>query len=311
MDKDMDALGQWQWGILKWMQLLEFMTEKQARTDIADGRFIRMLRSVYRIAGVPEEWRQLPMAAYLAVGDGAAGFLCAGRLLGMPSVPGRPVELVVPPSMNPRLPGVRISHSNFLPLHHIQYLDALAITTPARVICDMSARLSATTMARILRGAIRRDMTSYEDVWKTRDELRARGRRRTTVIDEILDGRLPGATPGDSEGEHKLLDWIAKAGLALPAQQLWVSTAGGRYCLDLAYVEHKIDIEWDSDLHEKTPDDVEYDAARDIELELVGWFVNAQQQAHDPTRFHPAPHFRPGETGAESDFMTVTALGGR
>lgn len=256
-----------------WTQLRDFMSEKQARTDIADGRLIRVLRGIYRLAGVQEVWRQRPMAAYLAVGSGGAGFQCAGHLLGMPSVPGRPVELVVPASMRPRIPGARIHRSTFLPPHHLQHLDALAVTTAARAICDMSARLSVTTIARILRGAIRFDLTTYEKVDRTLGEMRARGRRRTTVIDQVLAGRLPGTKPGDTEGEYKLLDWIAKAGLPLPQQQVWVMTDGGRYCLDHAYVDEKIDIEWDSDLHERTPDDVEYDAARDIELELCGWFI--------------------------------------
>jgi hypothetical protein len=270
---DMDGLGQHQWGMVTWRQLLEFMTERQAKDDIADGRFIRKFRSVYRIAGVPEVWRQGPMAGYLAIGDGAAGFMCAGRLLGMQSVPSQRVELVVPRSMTPRLPGIAVSRSNFLPLHHMQYLDALAVTTPARSICDMSARLSMHTVARIIRSAVRLDLTTYDDVWKTREEIRAQGRRRTTVIDEIFESRILGAKPGDSEGEYKLLEWISGAGLPIPDQQLWIMTAGGRYCLDLAYTDAKIDLEWDSQLHERTPDDVEYDAARDAEVELCGWFV--------------------------------------
>jgi hypothetical protein len=268
-----DALARFQWGLLTWVQILTFMTEKQARRDIADGRLIRKLRRVYRLAGVPEVWRQGPMAAFLAVGGGAVGFRCAGRLLGIPYIPGQPVELVVPASMRPRVPGVKVYRSNFLPSHHLQRLEALTVTTPARVICDITTRLSDETVARILRGAVRFDLTTYEQVVATREDLRARGRRRTTVLDRVLAGWLPGMTPGDTEGEYTLLDWIAKAGLPLPKQQLWVSTDGGRYCLDYAYADQKIDIEWDSELHERTPDDVEYDAARDVELELQGWFV--------------------------------------
>ena len=270
---DLDALGQFQWGLVTWRQLLERMTEKEARLDIAEGRFIRKLRSIYRMAGVPESWEQGPMAAFLAVGGGAAaGLCCAGRLLHLPSVPSQRVELVVPEGLNPRLPSVLIRRSNFLPLHHVQHLDALAVTTPARSICDMSAKLSAARVGRILRAAIRNDLTTYDEVWKCREELRARGRRRTTVIDEVFENVIS-RNPGDSEGEHKVLKWIASAGLPMPTQQFWVTTAGGRFCLDGAYVAPKIDLEWDSDLHEKTPEDVEYDAARDIELELVGWLV--------------------------------------
>ncbi len=269
-----DSLVQSQWGLITWRQLLEFMTDRQARREVADGRLVRMLRSVYRLAGVPELWRQGAMAAYLAVGDpAAAGFRCAARLHGIPYVPGRPIELVVPDSMRPRLPGVTVHRSTLLPEHHVQRMDALLITTPARVICDVTARLSDDTVARILRAAIRSDLTTYAEIGRVREDIRARGRRRTTVLDRVLARRLPGTQVGDSEGEYKLLDWIAKAGLALPKQQFWVTTAGGRYCLDHAYVDEKIDIEWDSDLHEKTPDDVEYDAARDVELELAGWFV--------------------------------------
>jgi hypothetical protein len=269
-----DSLVQFQWGLVTWLQLLDFMTEKQARADVADGRLIRKLRTVYRVAGVPEVWRQGAMAAYLAVGDRAAvGFRCAARLFGIPYVPGRPIELVVPPSMRPRLPEVRAHRSTCLPRHHLQRLDALKITTPARAICDVTARLSDETVARILRAAVRSDLTTYAEVGQVREDLRARGRRRTTVLDRVLAGRLPGTKVGDSEGEFRLLDWIAKADLPLPTQQFWITTDGGRYCLDHAYVDEKIDLEWDSELHEKTPDDVEYDAARDIELELAGWLV--------------------------------------
>ncbi|MBA3654598.1 MAG: hypothetical protein H0W70_10435 [Actinobacteria bacterium] len=278
MDRDLDALTQFQWGLVKWLQLLEFMSEKQARRDIDDGRLIRILKGVYRMAGVCEVRRHLPMAAFLAIDEGAAGGCCAGWLRGMPSVPGRKTELVVPYAKTPHLPNVIIRRSTYLPPHHIEHLDALAVTTAARSICDMSARLSTATIARILRGAVRLDFTTYDKVGRARDDMRARGRRRMTVIDEVLEGRVPGGTPGDSEGEYKLLDWISKAGLPIPKQQVWVPTAGGRYCLDLAYPEEKIDLEWDSDLHEKTPDDVEYDAARDIELELAGWLVMRQSK---------------------------------
>jgi len=268
-----DELGRRQWGLITWQQLLTFMTAQQARDEIAGGRLIVVRRGIYRIAGVVEQWRHRPMAAYLAAGIGAASGTCAGRLLGMQSVPGQRVELVVPRPHVVRLSGVKVRTSNFLPSHHVDCLDALAVTTPARTICDLSATLSRPTVARILRSAVRLDLTSYDAVWRVREEVRARGRRRTTVIDELFEGLIVGAEPGDSDGEYKLLEWIAGAGLPLPKQQLWVVTAGGRYCLDLGYREEKIDLEWDSDLHERTPDDVEYDAARDVELELSGWFV--------------------------------------
>jgi hypothetical protein len=225
------------------------------------------------MAGVPDVWRLRPMGAYLALGDGGAGFLCAGRLLDIPSVKAVKTELVLPSAVRSRLPGVVASRSTYLPDHHLMKLDALTVTTPARALCDMSARVSAETLGRIVRAAIRFDRTSYDQLGVCRDELRARGRRRTTAIDSVVAGHIAGTDPGDSEGEFKLLDWIAKAGFPIPKQQVWVSTAGGRYCLDLAYPGEKIDIEWDSELHERTPEDVEYDAARDIELELAGWLV--------------------------------------
>lgn len=283
---DLDALGKHQWGHLRWSDLLQFMTESQAKTDIRDGRYIRVLHGVYRVAGLPPSIRHLPMAAYLAIGDpSAVGFRCAAWLSGMPYVPGRVTELLVPYSRAPRLASIRISRTTLLPSTHIERLDALAVTSAARTICDLSARLSRPTVAKILRGAVRHDLTTYEDVWRVRDELRARGRRKTTVIDHVLEGRVPGLLPGDSEGEYQMLEWIAKAGLPLPKQQHWVITDGGRFCLDAAYVEEKIDLEWDSELHERTPDDVEYDAARDSELELYGWLVKRASRLTDPVAF--------------------------
>jgi hypothetical protein len=166
-----------------------------------------------------------------------------------------------------------VHRSNFLPEDHFEHLDALPVLKPARLLCDLSAELSVETLKKVIRKSVRFELTTYEEIAKTREEIRRRGRRRTTVLDEILAATLPGVAVGASEGEYKLVEWIASAGFPLPKQQVWVTTAGGRFCLDHAYIDEKIDLEWDSELHERTPEDVEYDAARDIELGLVGWLV--------------------------------------
>ena len=268
-----DAVAALQWAHLTRDQLLTFMTKSQLEDEIRTGRLLRRFLRVYKIAGVPDEWRHGPMAAWLSVGAGAGYGRCAARLLGVPGISGHRIELVVPRPLQPRLPGVIIRRSTYLPEHHLTYLDALPVTNVARLLCDLSARLSAETLRRVMRKAVRFERTTYDEIAAVREDIRAQGRRRTTVIDEILDTVLPRTTPGDSEGEYKLLEWIASAGLPMPKQQFWVVTNGGRFCLDLAYPEEKIDLEWDSELHERTPEDVEYDAARDAELTLAGWFV--------------------------------------
>jgi very-short-patch-repair endonuclease len=104
-------------------------------------------------------------------------------------------------------------------------------------------------------------------------ELATPGRHRSSVMRSILDERLLGLEPGESEQEKKIARWIVAAGLPRPVHQHRVTIDGRRYRLDLAYPSLRIDIEYDGwDAH-RTRSTFERDRQRDMDLEEHGWRV--------------------------------------
>src|SRR5205807_7558680 len=122
-------------------------------------------------------------------------------------------------------------------------------------------------------------------VWECRDQLRARGRRRTTVLDALLARRVPGLEKDESEGEAMLLRWLLDTGRQTPEQQVWVVVNGMRYRCDLAFVAERVDLEWDAfSTHGQDRGAFDYDKLRDDDFDVAGWQVIRVTDAWTPAR---------------------------
>jgi hypothetical protein len=169
-------------------------------------------------------------------------------------------------------PEVAIHRSNYLPESHIEIVRGIPCATAARTICDLSIYFSASSLGKILDDAKRRRLVTYSEVAACRDELRTRGRRRATVIDDVLRERGIDFDPGDSKPEVRTRRWLEQAGLP-PVVQHPVIVAGKRRRLDLAYPPERIAVEYVGlDAH-GLPVRVLDDAQRTTELQLAGWLV--------------------------------------
>ena len=173
-----------------------------------------------------------------------------------------------------RLDGVRIHRSNFLPPHHLTVVDNIPTTIPARAAVDASAVMGDDRLGPLLDEGERLRLWTYAEVHQVFLELQARGRRRIAHLRPILEERLDGFTPGDSDFEVVVRTWIVEDGLPEPVSQLWVVTQQGRFCLDLAYPPpFKIAIEpdgWDS---HRGRGRFSSDRSKIRALELAGWLV--------------------------------------
>jgi hypothetical protein len=128
------------------------------------------------------------------------------------------------------------------------------------------------SLGKILDDARRRGLVSYEAVANCRDELRARGRRRITVIDAVLAERGFGFDPGDSEPELRVRRWLEDAGLP-PVVQHVVIVNGNRRLLDLAFPPERVAVEYQGVAAHSLPTRVIEDSQRTTELQLAGWLV--------------------------------------
>ncbi|MDQ3575284.1 MAG: hypothetical protein M3404_10270, partial [Actinomycetota bacterium] len=196
----------------------------------------------------------------------------AGRLWRLSGVPAQRVEVTAGRCRPVRLAGVVAHRSNLLDERFVAERDGIPVTTPERTLVDLSAVLGEFTLGRILDDGARRGIFSYSSVHGCVEQMRRRGRRRTTVVDRLLQSRL-GTDPGESELEARVNRWLTEAGLPCPVAQHWVVAGGHRFRLDLAYPDRRVGFELDGWKPHSTRNAFDGDRARGNELALEGWRI--------------------------------------
>lgn len=274
---DFDEIVQRQLGLLTRSQAIGFFGRGSFEKRVKRGNLVRYWNGVYRVAGAPVSDELPVMAASLAYG-GPASHRASAALRGFDRYGELRPEVTVLGQTGTRKRPIDHDHeltvhrTNFLPDEHIEVVRGIPTTTAARTICDLSVFLSAPSLGRLLDDARRRGLVSYEEVAACRADIRARGRRRTSVVDELLEFRGFGFDPGGSEPELKLRVWLEDAGLP-PVAQHPVLVGGKKRLLDLAYPGPMVAVEYlGIDPHTLAARVVD-DSQRTTELQLAGWLV--------------------------------------
>jgi hypothetical protein len=283
-----------QYGFLNRTQGIAFYGERGFKRRVRDGDLVRELSGLYRMAGValaPEHKLYLATFAY----NGVASHKGAGGLRDFERCAGLPLEVSVKEGVGSRKRRVgfevTIHRTNFLPETHLDIVRGIACTSAARTICDLSLHFSALSLGKIVDDAKRRKLVTYEAVAECRDELRTRGRRRTTVVDEVLRERGIDFDPGDSRPELRTRRWLEEAGLR-PVTQHPIILGGIRRSLDLAFPPERVAVEYLGLDGHGLPLRVLDDALRTTQLQLAGWLVVFV------TKDHEARSHRDGPRGA-------------
>jgi predicted transcriptional regulator of viral defense system len=172
------------------------------------GAWVRILPGVYRTAGAPESWRQKMVAGCLWGGDGTVvSHLTAARLHGLEGVPrqsrGEPIDLVVPIGTQRRAPGFVVHRSRTLGDADRTVIDGVPVTTLARTLADLAARLDQKHLAMAIdSGLARHGDIDVRVVRRTARRLMARGRAGTRILRRLLDERAPQRAHLDSALER-------------------------------------------------------------------------------------------------------------
>lgn len=250
------------------------LTPAQRRALVRSGWLIAVHPGVYRLAGAPVTWEQEQLAGQLYLGArGVSAARSAARLWRMESVPAERHEFVAETRHTSRRRGLVVHSSTLLPAGHIVTLGPHRLTSPARTLVDLSATLWPDRYGTVLDKAARDGLATFDDVERVRMELRARGRRRTTVVDEVLADRLGTAGPGDSELVARAVRWIRAAGMPQPQTEVWVVVRGDRYRLDVAWPLAKVAVECDGWRDHRMRTRFSSDRRKVTELHLGGWLV--------------------------------------
>ncbi len=270
----LDEVVSSQLGLLTSDQGSDFFGRRNFERRIAQGEFIREVRNLYRVAGSPRTAEQELLGVTMTY-RGVAGFRAAAALQGFDRYRDLRLEIIVPHGRTTRRKeerDVTIHYSNYLPDGHLEVVRGIPATTAARTAFDLSVFLSRWSYAKLVDDACRRKLLTYEELYRCRMELKARGRRRSTVVDEFLELRGFGFEPGGSDPEMRLGDWLDDAGMPC-VRQFPVVVNGVRRELDCAYPEYKVAAEYlGLDVH-GMPVRVAEDSERTTELQLAGWFV--------------------------------------
>jgi hypothetical protein len=251
------------------------LTQKQVRGAVARGELEVVHHGVLRVAGHPGDRRQQLLAAVLAGRRHGAvlGFLSGAELIGLPApVRARPEILVARRGLQV-IDGITTHTTDRLPPSHVTIVDGIPVTTVARTVFDVSARVGPQTLARIVDAALRRPDTTLRGLWAVHDDLTGRGRRRVAALRDALLRWNDGVLPGDSPKESDLVRILVDGGMARPIQHLLVTIGGETFELDTAYPEVLLDAEYDGwDAH-ASRESFEADRRRDAVLTAAGWSV--------------------------------------
>ena len=284
----LDELAEPLLGLAPQAELLKYLRTHQVRHLVRRGLLVPVHPGVYRVAGAPVTWEQEQLAGQLYLGDNAyTARRSAARLWNLPKITAVRHAYVSTRLWACERAGLVVHRSTLLPLHHTTKLGPHRVTTPARTLADLSAALRPDRLGEIIDECDRYGLCKPADVQKVRQELTARGRRRTTFIDMALEGRLEGTGPGDSELVDQVLSWIRSSRLPAPEVNLWVTVRGERYCLDIAWKDPKVCVECDGFDNHKMRHRFDGDRNKLSELALGGWLpipVTSRMQRHTVIR---------------------------
>ncbi|TVR17301.1 MAG: DUF559 domain-containing protein [Nitriliruptor sp.] len=244
---------------------------------LSNGRLVRIVSGVYRVAGSPSSRRYSQVAALTACApDGYLARHTAAELHGLLPVAPGPLQLVMPhhrkaPALPPDL--AVVTRSRTLSPDEVVAREGLQLTSAARTILDLAPTLDSSALAELVATGLRLrvvDETELSGVVDAHPAARGRGRLLTALELLAEDGRHARA-----EVEIAALTAILGAGLPRPVVGLRIVDHTGAFVaeVDLGYPKARLALEIDGYRWHSTPAQKLADEERQNRIILAGWSV--------------------------------------
>jgi very-short-patch-repair endonuclease len=243
----------------------------QRRVD--QGIFVRVGKGMLALPGTSTR-PDLAMRAALRLLNGVVSHQSAARIHGFEAIPISPPTMTVSHRSNYSFPGVVVHQSTDLLAEHVQEVEGLVVTTPARTLVDLAKVFGPQRLERVVQHALVTGKVDVGELVELVAALSRRGKRGTKALRTIIDERVLGVAVTDTQLERLLFRLIDDAGLPRPTRQSnapWLKSLNGR--VDFAYEAEKIVIEADSRRWHLQFDAFEVDKIRDNAAQLAGWIV--------------------------------------
>ena len=256
--------------------LAQGLSRHQLQRGVGNGRYDRLTRGVYRMAGTAPSWEQRLTAAVLIAGEGAlASHRSAACLWNLDGYQSGPVDVSVPRHRRPRgRARVDVHESTDLDLAEPTVRHGIPVTGLVRTLIDLGCVVSERRLLQAVDDAIRRRLTTWQQLAAVRARHARKGRNGVGKMRELLEERY-GTTIPDSHFGRLVADLLVDSGLPHPEMEHNVHAPDGRWLarVDAAYPPAMIAIELDSKKHHLHEEAFESDRPRQNLIELEGWLV--------------------------------------
>lgn len=240
----------------------------------SSGRWVRLHRGVFRLAGSPLSWRGSLLAACWAGGfRAAASHRSAAELWELPGRRTDLVEIVCPRWRRAQHDGLIVHETRALTDLDLTVVDGVPVTTAARTLLDLGAVCGPRTVEMALENALRRDLVTIRSLRPMLARLGRQGRNGAGVLRALVEERDPDQAPTESEMETKLLQVLRTHGLPKPVPQFQIFDPLGRFVarVDAAIVEWKVALEYESVQEHTGKAALFRDTPRRRKLTRLGW----------------------------------------
>jgi very-short-patch-repair endonuclease len=272
-ERSLEHLAASQYGVVSREQVLEAgLSRHVIQGKLKRGSWVRVLPSVYRVAGVSVSWMQKVVAAFLWANSGVVSHSTAGCLLNLEVATCERVHLWIPRYRNCPAPWVSL-HIGSIPSKETALSGPVRITRPARTLVDMGSELGEEELEAAVEDALRRRLVTVEALEQYLASTSRRGRPGVRQLRRVLRLRGEAGRPLDSLFEIRLRRLIRKARFPQPVGQYPIAHGDKEYRLDFAYPERKLAIEADSYRHHSGRAVFESDRERLSILASLGWRV--------------------------------------
>ena len=265
----LDRLAAAQMALFTRRQALECgLSVRQLEHGTRTGRWCRLYRNVYRMAGTPPSDLQSLYAAVLAGGAGAvASHRGAGWLWGLSDQ--LRLEIAGPLQRSPGR-GV-IVHRRPLDDIRVVVRRGVPSTDPLRTVVDLAARGDEALVVGALDRGIANGLYTASAVGAELQRRSGKGVPGVALLRGVLGRRLDAEGERTSALESAMDRLLVRLGLLMPVRQYRVP--GTRYRLDYAWPTFRLTVEIDGYADHAGLDAFRYDRERQNALVLAGWTV--------------------------------------
>ena len=247
IQRTLAAIAQRQLGLITHDQAKQLITYRMIERLLDSGRWERVHRNVYRIAGYPVTYEQRVLAACIGAGsDAVASHRSAAWIWGLLDEEPDVVEIAVPRPLQHRLRDVIVHRSTDLERADTTVRQGIPVTNPMRTLVDLAAVAPVGTVARALHRALSSRLAAFDATEATLQRVARRGRRGVRVFRMLLDEQHDNRRPA-GVFEAKFSSLARRFALPVPVPELDVLADDGRWIarVDFAYPEAKLFIELD------------------------------------------------------------------